>query len=154
MRRFALDSNIISFYLKGNKNVRWNVDKEAQLDSEIVIPPFAYYEVKRGLEAINAKKLLRDFDAFCARVQVGKLDDSLLNYAIPIYVELQHKGRPCDDMDILIAAFPMRLQNSKKPIPCRTILSTTARDESGLERFSNEWICVGFQHRQFLSQGK
>jgi predicted nucleic acid-binding protein len=105
MSGFALDSNIVSFYLKHNEKVQWNVDRALELNNAIIIPPFAYYEVKRGLEAINAKKLLREFEAFCARLQVGKLDDSLLERAIPIYVELQHKGRPCDDNDIYIAAF-------------------------------------------------
>jgi predicted nucleic acid-binding protein len=105
MNGFALDSNIISFHLKDNEKVQRNVDRALLLKNNIVIPPFAYYEVKRGLKAINAKKLLRDLDAFCARMQVGKIDDTLLEQAIPIYVELQHKGRFCGDNDIYIATF-------------------------------------------------
>jgi predicted nucleic acid-binding protein len=105
MNGFALDSNIISFYLRENETVRRNVNRKLDSNNTIIIPPFAYYEVKRGLEAINAKKQLRKFEAFCVGLEMGKIDDSLLERAIPIYVELQHKGRSCDDNDIYIATF-------------------------------------------------
>jgi hypothetical protein len=38
--KYALDANIISYYLKGNKTVQEKADKEAENDNTI-IPPFA-----------------------------------------------------------------------------------------------------------------
>jgi len=52
MSVFALDSNIISFYLKGNTSVIENIEKAINEDHTIVIPPIVYYEVKRGLMLI------------------------------------------------------------------------------------------------------
>ena len=49
MSVYALDSNIISFYLKGNETVIENIEKAISEDHTILIAPIAYYEVKRGL---------------------------------------------------------------------------------------------------------
>jgi predicted nucleic acid-binding protein len=56
MSVYALDSNIVSFYLKGNKTVIENIEKAIGGDHGIVITPIAYYEVKRGLLLIDAVK--------------------------------------------------------------------------------------------------
>lgn len=49
MSVYALDSNIISFYLRGNVSVIENIEKAIIEDHKIVIPPIVYYKVKRGL---------------------------------------------------------------------------------------------------------
>jgi hypothetical protein len=41
MSGFALDSNIVSFYLNHNEKVQWNVDRALELNNAIIIPPFA-----------------------------------------------------------------------------------------------------------------
>jgi hypothetical protein len=53
-KRFGLDSCTISFAMKGNPVVNQNLDRARQNGSVIEIPPVAYYEVKRGLMAVNA----------------------------------------------------------------------------------------------------
>ena len=58
MSVFALDSNIVSFYLRGNTSVIENIEKAINDDHTIVITPIAYYEVKRGLLLIGATKQL------------------------------------------------------------------------------------------------
>ncbi|GHV78898.1 hypothetical protein AGMMS49944_06890 [Spirochaetia bacterium] len=53
MSVFSLDTNIVSFYLKGNQVIK---DKLAEADTtgqKVVISPFAWYEVQRGLLASN-----------------------------------------------------------------------------------------------------
>ena len=62
MSTYALDSNIISFYLKGNSIVIENIEKAIDGDHTIIITRIAYYEVKRGLLLINATKQLRKND--------------------------------------------------------------------------------------------
>ena len=52
--KYALDTNIITYYLKGNEKIQDKVDKEAE-NENIVIPPFAYFEVKKWLLAVNLK---------------------------------------------------------------------------------------------------
>jgi predicted nucleic acid-binding protein len=105
MSGFALDSNIVSFDLKGNAVVRRNLEKELVADIDVYIPPFAYYEVKRGLVDANATRQLRLFDELLTRCPLGKVDDAVFDAAVDIHATLKSKGGLCDDMDILIAAF-------------------------------------------------
>lgn len=102
---FALDSNILSFYLKGNASVIENIERAIDEDHHIVITPIAYYEVKRGLLLINATKQLQKLMGFCNLFPVGELGDYLLDEAIKIYVEERKAKRNTEDADIFIAAF-------------------------------------------------
>jgi predicted nucleic acid-binding protein len=105
MNGFGLDSNIISFRLKGNETVRQNIDRKVGAKAKVLIPPFAYYEVKRGLVDAKATVQLRAFDALLKRCPVGPINQAVFETAVDIHVNLKAMGRPCDDMDILIAAF-------------------------------------------------
>ena len=105
MSVFALDSNIVSFYLKGNVNVIENIEKAIAEEHSIVITPIAYYEVKRGLLLINAEKQIKKFEDFCGLFQVGEFGDYLLEDAISIYVNERKENRNIEDADIFIAAF-------------------------------------------------
>jgi predicted nucleic acid-binding protein len=105
MNGFALDSNIASFHVKGNKIVRRNVEHYIDADTKVYIPPFAYYEVMRGLKAAKATKQLNNFEEVLQRCPLGKTNDAVFETAADIHIELRRKGRLCDDMDILIAAF-------------------------------------------------
>jgi len=102
---YALDSNIISFYLKGNITVIDNIEKTISEDNNIVITPIAYYEVKRGLLLVNATKQLSKLKTLCELFPVGELGDYLLEDAINIYVQERRAHRNTEDADIFIAAF-------------------------------------------------
>jgi predicted nucleic acid-binding protein len=102
---YALDSNIISFYLKGNNTVIENIQKAISDDNNIVITPIAYYEVKRGLLLINAVKQLSKLETICELFPVGELGDYLLEDAVNIYVQERRANRNTEDADIFIAAF-------------------------------------------------
>jgi predicted nucleic acid-binding protein len=101
----ALVANIISFILKKDEGIRKRLASNLASKTKIVIPRIAFYEVKRGLVAVNARHLLNDLSDLCCRCPVGHIDDTTIDEALKIYVELQHKGRPCDENDIYIAAF-------------------------------------------------
>ena len=105
MSVYALDSNIISFYLRGNTAVIENIEKAISEDHSIVIPPVVYYEVKRGLILIDAKKQLAKLENLCNLFPVGELGDYLLEKAINIYVQERKAKRNTEDADIFIAAF-------------------------------------------------
>jgi len=102
---YALDSNIISFYLRGNVSVIENIEKAIIEDHKIVIPPIVYYEVKRGLLLIDATKQMKKLEDFCKLFPVGELGDYLLEEAIKIYVHERKAKRNTEDADIFIAAF-------------------------------------------------
>jgi predicted nucleic acid-binding protein len=102
---FALDSNIISFFLKGNSIVLKNIENAIDGNHNIVITPIAYYEVKRGLLLINAAKQLRNFELLCELFPVGEFNNNLLEESIKIYVQERKAKRNTEDADIFIAAF-------------------------------------------------
>ena len=102
---YALDSNIISFCLRGNALVMASLDKAIADGNSIVIPPLVYYEVKRGLKFINAAKRLKQFEALCKVFPVGDLGDYLLEESIDLYIHERKAGRNTEDADIFIAVF-------------------------------------------------
>jgi len=102
---YALDSNIISFYLKGNATVIENMERTISEDHMIVITPIAYYEVKRGLLLINATKQIKKLESLCELFPVGEFGDYLMEDAIRIYVQERKAQRNTEDADIFIAAF-------------------------------------------------
>jgi len=102
---YALDSNIISFYLRGNVAIIENIEKAISENHNIVIPPIVYYEVKRGLLLIDATKQIKKLENLCELFPVGKLGDYLLEEAIKIYVQERKAKRNIEDSDIFIAAF-------------------------------------------------
>jgi predicted nucleic acid-binding protein len=102
---YAIDSNIISFYLRGNAIVIANVEKAINGGNSIVIPPLVYYEVKRGLMLINAAKKMKEFDALCQLFPVGELGNYLLEESVNLYVQERKAGRNIEDADIFIATF-------------------------------------------------
>jgi len=102
---YALDSNTITFYLKGNIAVIDGIEKAINDGNSIVIPPIVYYEVKRGLKFINATKKIKEFEALCEMFPVGELGDYLLEKSIDIYIQERKAGRNIEDADIFIAVF-------------------------------------------------
>ena len=105
MSIYALDSNIISFYFKGNTAVIENIEKTLTNNDSIIITPIAYYEVKRGLLLINAIKQLEKLETLCKLFPVGQFGEYLFEDAIKIYVQERKAHRNTEDADIFIAAF-------------------------------------------------
>lgn len=69
------------------------------------ISGITYYEVKRGLLAINATRQLSEFSWLCRRFRVLLLDNiEILDRASEIHSDLRLRGTPRQDADILIAA--------------------------------------------------
>jgi predicted nucleic acid-binding protein len=105
MRIFVLDTNIVTYYLKNNRNVIDAMKIALAMGNKIFVAPIAYYEIKRGLLFINAKRMLKEFQDICDSFGVGEMDNNILETAVDIYVELRKKGRPTEDADIFIAAY-------------------------------------------------
>jgi len=105
---FILDSNIISFYIRQKHNIVQKVKEVILAGDAVVISPIAYYEVRRGLQAIKAEKRLKEFLALCNVFGVGQLDNSILDIASDIFCELKDKKQTVEDADILTAAFCIR----------------------------------------------
>jgi predicted nucleic acid-binding protein len=104
MSRYALDTNIISFLLRGDRQVQEKISRETERGSEVIIPPIAYYEVKRGLINHHAPVKLSAFEQLCAILVVDEMDVETLDIAAGIYAALKRSGRVIEESDIFIAA--------------------------------------------------
>jgi tRNA(fMet)-specific endonuclease VapC len=105
MRTFALDANIISYILKRDEKVISRLHAEQDRGHECVIPPLAYYEVKRGLLSVGSTVRLRLFEDMCRDFTVGTMDTAAWDKAAQIYAIKRQRGSPVEEADIFIAAF-------------------------------------------------
>ncbi len=104
MSCYCVDTNIISYILRKDKKLQDRVYREANEGAGVLIPPIAYYEIKRGLIEANATTKLRDFERLCSMIEVDYIDTETLDIAANIWAALIKAGRKLDDADILIAA--------------------------------------------------
>ncbi len=102
--KYALDTNIITYYLKGDEKILGKVDKEAENDN-IIIPPFAYFEIKKWLMAINSKTKLQAFEKLFEKFGIDAIEKETLDLSLSIYIKLRKNGITIDDGDLLIAAY-------------------------------------------------
>jgi len=105
--KYALDTNIITYYLKGNEKIIDKVDKEAENDN-IIIPPFSYYEVKKWLMAVNSKTKLQAFEKLFEKCGIDAIEKEILDLSLSIYIKLRKSGITVDDGDLLIVAYCIR----------------------------------------------
>jgi len=102
---YLLDSNIVSYILKRNVIVEQKFREVRRLKQDVFISCITYYEVKRGLLAINATRQLAEFNKFCQIYKILLIDDlEIIEIACEIYVDLQRRGFTIQEQDILIAA--------------------------------------------------
>ncbi len=66
---YLLDSNIVSYILKRNVIVEQKFREVRRLKQDVFISCITYYEVKRGLIAINATRQLAEFNKFCQTIK-------------------------------------------------------------------------------------
>lgn len=101
---YLLDTNIVTAILKNNQTINQKLQNLNVLDRKIWISGMTYYEVKRGLIAVNATRQLSDLHKLCEKYQVISLDRDILEQAATIHADLKRRGTPIGDADILIAA--------------------------------------------------
>jgi len=105
MTKYALDTNIVTYYLKGNKIIINRVTEETDNKNIIVIPPMVFYEIKRWLLTINSNRKLTLFETMCSLSGIGSIDRNVLEAASIIFSDFQKRGISVGDNDILIAAY-------------------------------------------------
>ncbi len=102
---YLLDTNIVSAILKDNKIIKNKLEKVRLRGQEVFISCITYYEVKRGLLAINATRQLAELARLCIYYKIIFLDDiAMVEKACEIHADLKIKGTPIQDADVLIAA--------------------------------------------------
>jgi len=104
MTKYALDTNIISYYLKGNAKLIDRINNEVK-NGSIIIPPIVYFEIKKWLLKNSSKIKLAAFETLLAKYGVDIISKETLDISLSIYLNLQSKRLTVDDADILIAGY-------------------------------------------------
>jgi predicted nucleic acid-binding protein len=101
---YSPDTNIISFLLQERSLVIQKFN-QAAANNDIVISPIVYYEVHRGLLAVNAPKKLASFEIIKKTFPIKNMTFRMWKLAAEIHNTLRKSGLIIEDTDILIAAF-------------------------------------------------
>jgi predicted nucleic acid-binding protein len=105
MTTYALDTNIISYFLKGDPAIKAKMRLENDHENQFVIPPTVYFEVRSWLVKNNSKGKMTTFEKMYSTQGIGVIDKNILDIAVTERLKLQKKGFSIEDDDLLIAAY-------------------------------------------------
>ncbi len=104
MERILLDTDVVSFYLRGHASVLERVARYLEHHAQLELSVVSYYELRRGLIRIGASRRLRDLEIFVAQSRLWEVSYEIAHEASTIAGSLMAQGEKLDDADILIAA--------------------------------------------------
>jgi tRNA(fMet)-specific endonuclease VapC len=105
---FALDTNIVSYALKGLFALDSKIDRILEEGNQIIIPPVTFYESLRGLFAVDATSKLNAFNLMCRQLGLVDMEQADWVQAANLFARLKKIGHPIEDSDLLQAAFCIR----------------------------------------------
>ena len=103
MNRALIDTDILSYYFKGDPVVVGNFQKYLAQYDIIEISLITYYEIMSGLSYKSALKQLEIFNDFVTENIVIPATEESCKISSDIYSDLRIKGELIDDIDLLIA---------------------------------------------------
>jgi len=103
MKEALIDTDILSYFLKGDIDVIKKVRDYLKEYPKLNISMITKYEVLGGFEYKKATKLIENFDKFLENCDVINLSDKSVRHSAKIYGELRRKGITIGTSDLLIA---------------------------------------------------
>lgn len=104
MNKALLDTNILSYFLRGNIPVTTRLKQYSQRYDRLTFSILSYYEIKSGLLYRDARNILSQFEELATESEILHLSLQTINIASEIYGSLRTRGIPTPPMDLLIAA--------------------------------------------------
>ena len=106
MITYALDSNIVTYALKGNAEIRRKMENVTATGDSLTIPHIVYFEIKRWLLEVGAKAKQIAFEQMLHDdIMLEPIDKAVWDAAAKLYVVSRKNGKPISDADLIIAAF-------------------------------------------------
>ncbi|MGR0480594.1 MAG: type II toxin-antitoxin system VapC family toxin [Candidatus Electronema sp. V4] len=103
MRPVLIDTDILSLFLRNNREVVGRFKSYLAMYKNINISIISYYEIISGLKHRDADKKMNLFLSFAAKNRLVPLTEQSVSISAEIYAELRKEGKPLDDIDLLIA---------------------------------------------------
>jgi tRNA(fMet)-specific endonuclease VapC len=104
MKKALLDTNILSYFLRGNPTIVEKFRIYRQHYSSLSFSIFTYYEIKGGLLYKDAQKQMQQFDRLSEVSEVISYDRAIADTASQIYTYLRTRGLLITPIDLFIAA--------------------------------------------------
>ena len=103
---FALDSNTLNYFFKGEGRVMARMS--ARAPSEIGIPVVVLYELETGIaKSQQPQKRRKQLDALLAVTQILPFDRAAARQSASLRARLEKAGTPLGPMDFLIAGIAL-----------------------------------------------
>jgi len=110
MTPFALDTNTMSCYIRGDGRVAQRLT--AVSPKQVGLPAIVVYEIRFGLRRAACDAQLAAFNSMVQATHVLSFDAESADHAAAIRVELEALGTPIGPHDLLIAATARRYQHT------------------------------------------
>lgn len=104
MKKALLDTNILSYFLRGNPIVVEKFRLYRQNYSYLSFSIFTYYEIKSGLLYKDAPKQMQRFDRLAEVSEVIPYERAIADISSQIYTDLRTRGLLVTPIDLFIAA--------------------------------------------------
>ena len=104
MKESLIDTDILSYFFKGDPRIIRHFGTYLNLHQRISISIITYFEIVSGLYIHDARSQKKKFEAFCSHQNILGVSTATATIAARIVAELQKKGNRIDNQDILIAA--------------------------------------------------
>ena len=103
MNEALLDTDILSYYFRGDLKVAEKTNEYLSTFNQINISIITYYEIIRGLKFKKAQKQLNEFEEFIINNNIIHISEKSARISGDIYAGLRSKGIIIGTSDILIA---------------------------------------------------
>jgi tRNA(fMet)-specific endonuclease VapC len=107
MKRGLLDTDMLSYFLKGRPEVVEKALQYLSLYSTLEFTVITYYEIRRGLEWARADRKVAEFEELANISMIWDLDRVAAAEAARISATLKRQGVVIDEADILIAGIAL-----------------------------------------------
>jgi tRNA(fMet)-specific endonuclease VapC len=104
MQKVLLDSNMISYFLRGEPSVITELTKYQEYFEQITFSILTYYEIVSGLKYRDSRKLLNIFEELAFESEILRFDQDTAKIASEIYCDLRQRGLLIPPIDIFIGA--------------------------------------------------
>jgi len=108
MTIYALDTNIVSYFLKGNPAIVAKIRLENNKGNQFIIPPIVYFEIQNWLLKNNSNSKMTVFKKMYSAGGIGVIDKAVLDIASSVKLKMQQQGKSINDDDLFIAAYCKR----------------------------------------------
>jgi len=105
---YALDANIISYFLKNDEVIIQKIHEETEKQNKFFVPPIVYFEIQNWLVKNGSSAKAEIFQRIYSEQGIGVIDKDVLDIAVKEKSKLQKQGLIIEDSDLLIAAYCLK----------------------------------------------